>query len=39
MRDLIHMLSGKELGHVLIQLKMTIMGYASMWPRVPSWKN
>jgi hypothetical protein len=39
LRDLILLLSGKELGHMLIQLKMSIMGYASTWPRVPSWKT
>jgi hypothetical protein len=39
LRDLIHLLSGKELGHMLIQLKMSIMGYASTRPRVPSWKT
>ena len=39
LRDLIHLLSGKELGYMLIQLKMTIMGYASTRPRAPSWKT
>jgi hypothetical protein len=29
LRDLIRMLSGEELGQVLIQLKMTTLGYAS----------
>ena len=29
LRDLIRILSGEELGQVLIQLKMTTLGYAS----------
>jgi hypothetical protein len=29
LKDLIRILSGEELGQVLIQLKMTILGYAS----------